>query len=117
MSRSFLIVLPKLMRSGVAPAASDMLDLDDRSRVEARAERREQREHLRRGIGLHGVEDARVGQRLGEGEIILAHDVEIDDEARADVAAFKTARAQEFLDTIGHRGIPHEGRGQAAPRT
>ena len=44
----------------------------------SRSRAREQREHFRRGIGLHGVEDARVRQRLGEAEIVLAHDVEVD---------------------------------------
>ncbi len=33
------------------------------------------------GIGLHGVEHARVGERAGELGVIVAHDVEVDDEA------------------------------------
>ena len=46
MSRSFLIVLPNEMRSGVAPARKRKLDLDDRRRVEARAEIGQELEHL-----------------------------------------------------------------------
>ena len=57
------------------------LDLGDRGGVEAGAERGEQRQHLRRRVRLHGIEHARVGQRLGEGLVVVAHDVEIDDEA------------------------------------
>ncbi len=115
MSRSFLIVLPKLNSVGARAGGQRHFDLDHRGRVEARAQSRQQGEHLRRGIGLHGIEDARVGQRLGEGAVVVAHDIEIDDEARANVAAFKTARAQKFLDTIGHRGIPQR-RARAKPR-
>ena len=54
------------------------LDLGDRGGVEAGAERGEQREHLRRGIRLHRVEHAGVRQSLGEGTVIVAHDIEID---------------------------------------
>ena len=115
MSRSFLIVLPKLNSVGARAGGQRHFDLGYRGRVEARAQRRQQGEHLRRGIGLHRIEDARVGQRLGEGAVIVAHDVEIDDEAWANVAAFKTARAQKFLNTIGHRGIPQR-RARARPR-
>ena len=57
------------------------LDLGDRGGVEAGAEAGKQRQHFRRRVGLHGVEHARVGQRLGEAEIVLADDIEIDDEA------------------------------------
>ena len=63
------------------------LDLGDRGGVEAGAERGQQRQHLRRRVRLHGVEHARVGQRLREGQVVLAHDVEVDDKARAFVAA------------------------------
>jgi hypothetical protein len=45
--------------------------------------------------------------------IVLAHDVEIDDEARASVASRLTAVTQEFEDTIGHRGIPSKGAGSS----
>ena len=68
------------------------LDLGDRGGVEAGAERGEQRQHLRRRVRLHGVEHARVGQRLGKGGIIVADDVEIDDEARALVTTIAQER-------------------------
>ena len=55
-------------------------------------------EDLRRRIGLHGVEHARVGQRLGEGVIVLAHDVDVDHEA----GPFVLAVLQEFADACGH---------------
>src|SRR6185437_11199703 len=58
------------------------------------------------GIGLDGIVDARVRPRLGEGGIIVAHDVEIEDKAWAVLASV----AQEFVDTIGHRGIPTKAR-------
>jgi hypothetical protein len=43
--------------------------------------------------------------------VIVAHDLEVDDEARLVVQAGFAAVAQKFVDTIGHRGIPFEGRG------
>ena len=57
------------------------LDLGDRGGVEARAEPGEQRQHLRRRVRLDGVEDAGVRQRVGEGLVVVAHDLEVDDEA------------------------------------
>ena len=77
------------------------LDLRHGGRVEARAERGEQRQHLGRGIGLHGVEHARVGQSLGEGLIVLAHDVEVDDKTRPVVGI----AAQEVADARGHGAL------------
>ena len=59
------------------------LDLGHGRRVEGRAERGEQRQDLGRRIGLDRIEDAAVGKRAGEGFEIAAHDVEVDDEARA----------------------------------
>ena len=59
------------------------LDLGDRSGVEAGAELGQQRQHFRRRVRLHGVEHARVRQRLGEGVVVVADDVEVDDEAGA----------------------------------
>ena len=66
MSRSFLIVLPKEMRSGVAPAssASSISTTEAVSKHEPSSARSLQ--HLRRRIGLHGVEHARVGERPGK---------------------------------------------------
>jgi len=88
------------------------LDLRHRRRVEARAERGEQRQHLRRRVGLHGVEHARVGQGLREGLIVLADDVEVDDETRPVVGV----AAQEVADARGHWRSPHKAvRAHEAP--
>ena len=57
------------------------LGLAHRGDVEARAELGQELEDLRRRIGLHGVEHLAVGQRLGERQVVLAHDVEVDHEA------------------------------------
>ncbi len=78
------------------------LDLGDRGRVEARAEIGEQAQDLGRRIGLNRVEHPGVRQRAGEAEIIVAHDVEIDDEAWSVLAG----RGEELLDAIRHGGIP-----------
>ena len=77
------------------------LDLGDRGGVEAGAEAGEQRQHFRRRVGLHGVEYARVGQRLGEAEIVFADDVEVDDEAWPVVVAI----AQKIADARGHGAL------------
>ena len=78
------------------------LDLGDRGRVEARAEIGEQAQDLGRRIGLDRVEHARVGQGVGEAQIVFAHDVEIDDEARSILAV----GGEELLDAVRHSGIP-----------
>ena len=69
------------MRSGVAPAASTASVSLTEATSKQRAELGQQLEDLRRRIGLHRVEDLGVGQRLGEGEIVVAHDIEVDHEA------------------------------------
>ena len=89
---------------GRRAGGEDLLDLDDGRRVEARAERGEEREHFRRRIGFHGIEDARIRQRLGEADIVFAHDVEIDDEARSVVAPVASALGEEIENTVGHCG-------------
>ena len=81
MSRSFLMVLPIGDAVGRGAGGEHHLDLGDRGGVEAGAEPGEQRQHLRRRVRLHGVEHPRVRQRLGEGPVVVAHDVEVDDEA------------------------------------
>src|SRR5262249_25273295 len=78
------------------------LDLGDRGGVEARPERGEEREHLGRRVGLHGVEHLRIRQRLGEGQIVFTHDVEIDDEAGAVLGPL----TQELADARGHWRSP-----------
>ena len=101
------------MRSAVRAGRQHHLDLGDRGGVEAGAERGEQRKHLRRRVRLHGVEHARVGQRLGEGLVVVAHDVEVDDEARPFIGTL----AQEVADARGHSGdLPHPGVRGGLPR-
>ena len=107
MSRSFLIVLP--IGDAVRRRAGGQrhLDLGDGRGVEARAHRGQQRQHFRRRVGLHRVEHAAVRQRLGEGLVVVAHDFEVDDEARLGVLALAAAVAQEFLNTFGHSTLPN----------
>ena len=71
------------------------------SKHEARSKRK-QRRHFGRRIGLHGVEHARVGQRLGEVQIVLADHVEIDDEARPVVLMGRLAGTQKITDARSH---------------
>jgi hypothetical protein len=69
-----------------------------RGDVEAAAQRGQELEDFRRRIGLHGVEDLAVRQRLGEGQIVLAHHVEVEDEAWP----LFLAALQKLTDTCGH---------------
>ena len=90
---------------GRAAGRQHHLDLGDRGGVEAGAERGQQRQHLRRRVRLHGIEHPRVRQRLGEGLVVVAHDVEVDDEAGPVVGT----RAQEVADALGHGALPTKG--------
>ena len=63
------------------------LDLLDRGGVEAGTKLCQEGKHLRRRVGLHGVEHARVGQRLGEGGVVVLDHVEVDDQDGALVDA------------------------------
>ena len=72
--------------------------LGERGDVEAAAQADEQLEDFRRRIGLHRIEHFGVRQRLGEVQIVLTDDVEIDDEARSVVGA----RFKKFADACGH---------------
>ena len=101
---------------GGAASGEHLLDLDHGRRVEARAEIGQQRQHFRRRIGLHGVENARVRQRPGEGRVVVAHDVEVEHHARAIVLASAASGSEKFDDTVSHRGIPSKGAGRAAPK-
>ena len=103
MSRSFLIVLPKEMRSAVAPAAStsSISTTEAASKHEPSCARRLQ--HLRRRVGLHGVEHARVRQGAGELRVVVLHDVEVDDDAGPVLVA---SVAQELADALGHGALP-----------
>ena len=78
------------------------LDLDDRSRVKARAEIGQELEDCRIRVCLHGVEDARVWKSPGEFGVVVAHHVEVDDDARSVL----TSVAQEFANTLCHRRSP-----------
>ena len=94
----------------IAPSISYGLYLSQgvKAALEAGAEAGKEREHLGRRVGLHGVEHARVGQCLGEAEVVLADDIEIDDEARPVVMAVLLAIAQEVTDARGHGRSPHQ---------
>ena len=92
------------------------LDLGDRRGVEAGAEPGEQRQNLGRGIGLHGVEHARVGQCLGESRVVVPDDVEIDDENRAFINAAVAAFGQKFTDALGHWRYSHSYKGRRTVR-
>ena len=83
------------------------LDLGDRGGVEAGAELGQQRQHLRGGVRLDGVEHPGVRQGLGEVLVVGPHDVEIDDEDRSFVLAALAALLQEFTDARSHmRALP-----------
>ena len=59
------------------------LDLGNRSAVEVRSHRSEKLQDGRLGIGLNGIVDGAVGERVTESLEIVAHDVEVHNEARA----------------------------------
>ena len=109
MSRSFLIVLPKEMRSGVAPAASAMLDLDDRGacRSTSRARpaaaappapgwpsrRRTRACPAARGRRRRSCRARRRGRRRGTGRR-------------------RGAVAQEIADAVGHGALSPRSNGE-----
>ena len=108
-ARDVLFLLDRVAEAdalGRRAGGQRLLDLGQRGGVEARAEARQQIENLGRRIGLDGVEHARVGQRAGEAEIVLAHDVEIDDEARP---VFAVA-GEEVPDAVSHERHPPSAR-------
>ena len=106
MSRSFLMVLPKEMRVGRRAGVHRHLDLGHRGGVEGRAHRGQQAQDFRRRVGLHRVVDLRIGQGLLEGMEIVAHDVEVDDQA----GAFRTSGGEEVEDALGgHRSLQARG--------
>jgi hypothetical protein len=82
------------------------LDLSDRGCVEAGAKRSQQQQQFRCRVRLHGVEHPAVGESFGKGAIIVAHDVEIDDEARPVIQPAFVAAAQEVADALGHWRAP-----------
>ena len=112
-ARDVLFLLDRVAEAdavGRRASGQRLLDLGHRGSVEARAEPSKQIENLGRRIRLDGVEHARVGQGAGEAQIILAHDVEIDDEAGP---IFVVAR-EELLDAVSHERHPPSAR--MAPR-
>ena len=99
---AFLIVLPKLIAAGRAPAAQARLDLLDPRRVELAAERHQPLQHGRSRIGLHGVIDPRQRQGATQRAEILRHAIDVDDQARRR----RLALNQETGDLGGHRAGP-----------
>ena len=75
-----------------------VVGLADRGDVEAAAEPGQELEDLRRRIGLDGVEHLAVRQRLGEVQVILAHDIEVENEAGSVFGAM----LEKFADACGH---------------
>ena len=88
-----------------------LVGLGQRGDVEAAAEIGQQLEDFRRRIGFDGVEHLGVRQHLGEVLIVLAHDVEIDDEAGSVIGAM----LEKFADACGHATqLPDPAGGVAA---
>ena len=92
------------MRSAAAPAAStiSISGTEAVSKQEPRPASSDK--HLGRRVRLHGVEYARVRQRFGEAEVVLADDIEVDDEARPVVLTI----TQKIADARGHWRSPHQ---------
>ena len=78
------------------------LGLGDRGDVEAGTKLGQKFQDFGRRVCLHGIEHTAVGQRHRKGLVVVAHDFEVDDEARLDVLALVTTVAQEFLNAFGH---------------
>ena len=88
------------------------LDLRDRGGVEAGAELGQQRQYLRGGVRLDGVEHPGVRQGLGKVLVVGPNDVEIDDEDRSFVLAALAAGLQVVTDARSHmRALPSCRRG------
>ena len=98
MSRSLLIVLPKEMRSAVAPAAKTISISPVDAVSKARTEVGQKLQDLRRRVGFDRVEDARIRQRLRESQVVLADDLEINDKAGSLVAS----SSEKLANTFGH---------------
>ena len=86
------------MRSGLAPAASTCVRLVYRGHIEAAAETGQKLEDFRRRVGLDGIEHLGVRQHLGEVLVVLAHDIEVEDEAGSDIGTL----LEEFADACSH---------------
>ena len=68
--------------------------------VKRRPHRCQQAKHLRLRVGLDGIIDPGVRHGLTIGIEIVAHDIEIDDEARA----FRASVGQKITDALGRHG-------------
>ena len=79
------------------PRIKRHLDFGNRRGVEGRAHRSEQAQDLGRRVRFHRVIDSGIGESLLEGAEIVAHDVEVDDEARA----IRTSGGEEVEDALG----------------
>src|SRR5262249_58313947 len=79
---------------------------------EAGGELGEEVQHLRRRVRLHGVEHARVRQRLGESQVVVADELEIDDEAGTVLAPV----TQEIADARSHGALPNSFHGRKTAR-
>ena len=90
------------MRSAVAPAASTISISATEAASKQEPRPAKQRKHLRRRVRLDGVEHPGVRQGLGKVLVVGAHDVEVDDEARAFVHAAVAAILKEFTDARSH---------------
>ena len=66
---------------GRGAGGEHVVRLGHRGDVEATAEPGQELEDFRRRIGLDGVEHLGVRQHLGEVQVVLAHDIEVEDEA------------------------------------
>jgi hypothetical protein len=73
------------------------LDLGNRRGVEGRTHRSEQAQNFRRRVRFHCVIDFGFRQRLLEGAEIVAHDVKVEDHARA----FRATGREEIEDALG----------------
>ena len=84
------------------------VDLGHGGAVERRAELGEELQHGRIGVRLDRIEDAAVGERLRKRRIVLAHDIEVDDEA----GALGASESKKVADTVSHsQGTPQAGCG------
>ena len=83
---------------GGAAGGEHRFSLLHRGHVEGRAEPVQQAQDLPMRIGFDGVVDLGVGQRPGEGAVVVAHDVEVEHQA----GPFLFAVLKELADAVGH---------------
>ena len=105
MSFSFLMVLPKEMRSMATPVACTSSISPRLAVSNFEPSRRQARQDLRRRIGLHGIEDVGRRQQLAHApEVVLDH-VEVDHQARR----LGLLLSEITKNTLGHRwGVPRQ---------